>query len=93
MGLLDKLTTQGSSLTAYDGATPSVNPLATPQSQMHTGYSINGTNASSVNSAYQEYLDGAANFLPTPSQLDLNGATPNVSPSGQGLPYLNNLPG
>jgi hypothetical protein len=93
MGLLDLLQNQGSTLTAYDGTTPSINPLATPQSQMHTGYSINGTNANVVNGSYQEYLDGTANFLPTPSQLDLNGATPNISPSGQGLPYLNNLPG
>ncbi len=93
MGLLDKLQNQGSTLTAYDGATPSINPLATPQSQMHTGYSVNGANFSNVNGAYQEYLDGTPNFLPTPSQLDLNGGTPTVSPSGQGLPYLNNLPG
>lgn len=93
MGLLDLLQNQGSSLTAYDGATPSINPLATPQSQMHTGYSINGADFGNVNNAYQEYLDGTPNFLPTPSQLDLNGGIPNVSPSGQGLPYLNNLPG
>lgn len=93
MGLLDLLQNQGSTLTAYDGATPSINPLATPQSQMHTGYSVNGANAGIVNGAYQEYLDGTVNFLPTPSQLDLNGTTPTVSPSGQGLPYLNNLPG
>ena len=33
MGLLDKLTNEGSSLSAYDGATPSTNPLATQQSK------------------------------------------------------------
>jgi hypothetical protein len=93
MGLLDLLQNQGSSLTAYDGITPSINPLATPQSQMHTGYSINGTNVGVVNGSYQQYLDGANNNLPTPSQLDINGTPPTVSPSGQGLPYLNNLPG
>ena len=89
MGLLDLLQNQGSSLTAYDGTTPSINPLATPQSQMHTGYSINGTNASTVNGSYQEYLDGTTNFLPTPSQLDLKGQKPVVPGK---LPYLDNLP-
>lgn len=75
MGLLDKLQQQGSPLTAYDGITPPVNPLATPQSQLQT-YSLNGVDKSNVNSAYQQYLDGAINNLPQPSQLDLNGVTP-----------------
>lgn len=75
MGLLDKLQQQGSPLTAYDGTTPSINPLATPQSQLQT-YSLNGVDKSNVNSAYQQYLDGAINNLPQPSQLDLNGVTP-----------------
>ena len=48
MGLLDKLTTQGSNLTPYDGATPQINPLATKQSKLHAdgnqpGYSLNGS--------------------------------------------------
>ena len=93
MGLLDKLTTQGSNLTAYNGSTPSINPLATTQSPMHDSYSITGDNFSVVNGDYQQYLDGTGNILPTPSNLDLSGVTPTISPSGQGLPYLNNLPG
>jgi hypothetical protein len=84
MGLLDKLQQQGSSLTAYDGATPTINPLATPQSQLQT-YSLNGANGNEVNNAYQQYLDGVINNLPQPSQLDLNGATPSQ--------YINNQPG
>lgn len=75
MGLLDKLQQQGSPLTAYDGTTPSINPLATPQSQLQT-YSLNGADKSNVNNAYQQYLDGTINNLPQPSQLDLNGVTP-----------------
>jgi hypothetical protein len=75
MGLLNKLQQQGSPLTAYDGTTPSINPLATPQSQLQT-YSLNGVDKSNVNNAYQQYLDGAINNLPQPSQLDLNGVTP-----------------
>lgn len=89
MGLLDKLTTQGSVYTPYDGATPSVNPLATQQSKLHAdgnqpGYSLNGSDFSDVNSAYQQYNDGVNNILPQPSQLDLNGTTPPR--------YIDNLP-
>jgi hypothetical protein len=91
MSLLNKLTNQGSSLTSYNGTTPTVNPLATQQSQLQT-YSLNGAGSTAVNSAYQAYLDGTANTLPAPSQLDLNGVTPTVSPSGQVLPYSTNTP-
>lgn len=93
MGLLDLLQGPGSNLTAYNGVTPSINPLATNASQMHDNYSITGDNFNVVNADYQQYLDGTANFLPTPSNLDLGGTAPTVSPSGQPLPYLNNLPG
>jgi hypothetical protein len=34
MGLLDKLTTAGSSLTSHNGNTPPTNPLSTQQSQL-----------------------------------------------------------
>jgi hypothetical protein len=84
MGLLNKLQQQGSPLTAYNGATPNINPLATPQSQLQT-YSLDGANGNDVNNAYQQYLDGAINNLPQPSQLDLNGTTPPQ--------YLSNQPG
>ena len=89
MGILTKLTTQGSAFTAYDGTTPTVNPLATQQSKLHVdgnapGYSLNGANASTVTTQYNGYEDGTPNQIPLPSQLDLNGTTP--------LQYLNNLP-
>jgi hypothetical protein len=90
MGLLDKLTTQGSVLTVYDGATPKINPLATKQSQLHAngnqpGYSLDGSAASIVTADYTAYNDGYNNALPQPSQLDLNGKTPSK--------YLDNPPG
>ena len=72
MGLLDKLTTQGSVLTAYDGKTPKVNPLATKQSKLHAdgsqaGYSLDGSAASIVSADYTAYNDGYNNALPQPS--------------------------
>jgi hypothetical protein len=90
MGLLDKLTTQGSNLTPYDGATPKINPLATKQSQLHAngnqpGYSLDGSGAAIVTADYTAYNDGYNNALPRPSQLDLNGKTPSK--------YLDNPPG
>jgi len=89
MGLLDKLTNEGSSLSAYDGTTPSVNPLATQQSKLHAdgnapGYSLDGAQANIVATQFNDYLDGITNQLPLPSQLDMNGVTPPQ--------YLNNLP-
>ena len=89
MGLLTKLTTEGSNLSKYDGATPPVNPLATKQSKLHAdgnqpGYSLDGSDFSDVNSAFQQYNDGVNNILPQPSQLDLNGTTPPR--------YVDNLP-
>jgi hypothetical protein len=90
MGLLTKLQTAGSTLSIANGGPVSTNPLATQQSKLHAdgnapGYSVNGANASLVNSQYQQYVDGAPNILPQPSQLDLNGSTPSQ--------YINNLPG
>ena len=85
------LLTQGSPYTAApNGQTPSINPLATQQSTLHAdgaapGYSLNGSDFSDVNSAYQQYNDGVVNFLPQPSLLDLDGQTPPQ--------YINNLPG
>ena len=90
MGLYDMLTTQGSSLTAYNGTTPPINPLATQQSKLHAngagmaGYSLNGAFGAQVNNEYNAYLDGVTNTLPFPSQLDLNGTNP--------TPYLQDPP-
>lgn len=88
--LLNMLTTQGSAFTAYNGTTPSVNPLGTQASKMHTdgnqpGYSLAGAQFATVNPEYQAYLDGTVNPLPLPTTLGLGGATPSQ--------YINNLPG
>jgi len=89
MGLLTKLTTDGSPYSYGDGTTPNTNPGATQQSKLHAdggqpSYSLNGANFSTVNTAFQQYNDGVNNILPQPSQLDLNGQTPPQ--------YINNLP-
>ena len=89
MGLLNMLTSQGSNLSAHDGANPPVNPLATQQSKLHAddnapGYSLNGANANLVTTQYNGYEDGTPNQIPLPSQLDINGTTP--------VQYLDNLP-
>ena len=90
MGILDKLTQQGSVLTPYDGKTPPTNPLATKQSKLHAdgnqpGYSLDGSAAAIVTADYTSYNDGYNNALPRPSQLDINGKTPSK--------YLDNPPG
>ena len=97
MGLLDKLTTAGSSLTSHNGNIPPTNPLSTQQSKLHAdgntpGYSLNGAQSNTVSTQYNAYEDGITNPLPLPSQLDLDGGIPTSTPGGQGLPYLNNLP-
>jgi hypothetical protein len=91
MGLKDRLQQNGSSLTAYDGSNPPFNPLTTNQSTLHAGasgqpgYSLSGANAGTVNNQFQAYQDGSSNFLPQPSNLDLNnGFTPSQ--------YLQNPP-
>ena len=89
MGLLNKLQTAGSNLTAFNGATPATNPGATKSSKLHAydttpGYSVNGAYSSEVVAAYNAYLDGVPNPLPQPSTLDLNGRTPEK--------YLDTLP-
>jgi hypothetical protein len=83
MGLLDKLTLQGSTLSIANGGPVAINPLSTPQSELQE-YSLNGANAQTVNTQYQQYIDGTTNILPAPSQLDLNGTTP--------AKYTDNLP-
>jgi len=102
MGLQDKLESDGSNLTTWNGTTPPINKLATKSSELHYTYSVNGQNKSAVNSEYQSYEDGVTNILPLASTLDLNGINPtgplrvngygkinNTFQKGQ---YLNNLP-
>jgi len=89
MGILTKLTTEGSIFSAHDGNNPPVNPLATQQSKLHVdgnqpGYSLDGANANTVITQYNGYEDGTPNQIPLPSLLDLNGVTPTQ--------YLDNLP-
>jgi len=62
MGLLDKLNTDGSNLSEFDGATPPQMTSASPQSNVHYEYSLNGI----------PNLNG----YPSPSSLDLDGLTP-----------------
>lgn len=59
------------------GTTPATIPSANPNSTLHNQSSINNTPA----------------IPQSPSNLDLNGVPPTVSPTGQGLPYTDNLPG
>jgi hypothetical protein len=42
MGLLDKLTTEGSQLSQFDGQTPPVTNQDTAESKLHYSYSLNG---------------------------------------------------
>ena len=89
MGLLNQLTINGSTFSYGNGVTPPTNQGATALSKLYAdgaapGYSIDGSDFSTVNAAYQAYNDGVTNILPQPSQLDLNGLTPTQ--------YLNNLP-
>jgi hypothetical protein len=63
-----------------NGATPPSLPDGDLNSSLHYQSSINNDPTLDPN-------------LPPPSQLDLGGIPPSVSPTGQGLPYINNLPG
>lgn len=85
MGLLNKFTAQETNFAPYDGRTPgqASNPGATKLSKLHAfgdtpGYSLNGAYFNDVNNASNIYDNGspAAFPLPSPSQLDLNGVTP-----------------
>ena len=94
MGLLTKLTTDGSNLSINDGLTPAINPLAVGTlnggTSIHSdglpenSYSLNGSNANTIGALVAQYEDGINNPLPLPSNLDLQGITPPQ--------YLNNLP-
>lgn len=90
MGLKDMLINLGSPYSYGNGVTPTINVLATAQSQLHAdgntpGYSLDGSDFQDVNTAYQSYNDGYSNALPMPSNLDLNGVIPPR--------YIDNLPG
>jgi len=95
MGLLDKLTIDGSNLSKYNGGPGVVNAGATKQSKLHAdgskaSYSLNGINFPSVNAAYIGYDDNTPNQLPQPSELDINGTTPATALRDAQTPSINN---
>jgi len=63
MGLLNKLQTDGSNLSEFDGTTPQTSVGATDQSVLHFQYSLFGQPDPGISA-------------PQPSLLDLNGVTP-----------------
>ena len=76
MSILKKFTTEGSELSQFNGETPPITNQATPDSPLHNAYSINGTPG----------LPG----YPTPSELDMNGITPEKYVDR--LPEVDSLP-
>lgn len=82
MSLKSRLENNESKLSTLNGATPKVNDLATKQSKLHAdaagaaGYSLDGGFSPEVKNAYSKYEDGVVNFIPQPSELDLNGKQP-----------------
>ena len=82
MALEDKLRTEGSNYSKYNGGPGFKNPLGTRESLMHVdgtdfGHSPAGNNTTVVNNQYQKYDVGQSygnpNTLPTPSGLDSAG--------------------
>ena len=101
MGLLNKLQSNGSTLSTNNGGStttipggPFGNHLITPNSGLHAdafgnpGYSLNGSvnNANNVLINYGNYNDGVANPLPLPSAIDLNGQAPTIAGHGNSTP-------
>jgi hypothetical protein len=94
MGLLDKLTVNGSFLSFHDGSTPPINPLSTKKSNLHYdaqqqngGASIRGSEISNYPLFFRDYLsyeNGASSYIPPPSILELGdpiGSDPNYKPT------------
>lgn len=95
MGLLNiYLYGDGTNLGAYYTAGQPNTILATRQSPLHVYSSGRNELFQDVNNALQAYDDGVTNFVPQPSQLDINnGYTPNQyrfsTPEGVNLPINN----
>jgi hypothetical protein len=99
-----RLVENGSALSYNDGNDPSFNKLAgdgntnrnyslhydpsTPDTS--NGYSVTGNNFSTINSYYQDYLDGKNTPLPEPTDLDINDP---VTADPKYKPKYNSLPG
>ena len=96
MGLQDKLITQGSPLSKFNGSNGSTLNGALDSSQLHAskdgipGYSLTGFQKSLVNKQYQQYDDGVPNLLPNPSGLDLEGIKPKTALKSPKFPSVNN---
>lgn len=95
MDLYTQLTTGGSVYSYNNGQTPPTNAGATKQSKLHAdgtlpGYSLDGSDFTDVNKAYQEYNDGINNVLPQPSLLDVNGIVPTGPLQDANTPPINN---
>ena len=85
MGLLDKLQTAGSNLSAYDGKTPTkYNGVSQyPADLAKSNLDLDGKQPKVYDKKSNYATDLAV------SQLDLNGLAPKVAGK---LPYLDNLP-
>ena len=85
MGLLDKLKTGGSNLSAYDGTQP---PKYDQKSNYLTDLSKSQLD---LDGKQPKVYDKKSNYINdlAISQLDLNGLAPKVNGK---LPYLDNLP-
>jgi hypothetical protein len=92
MSLKNRLEKTGTPLSiTKNGSTPSINPLATKNSNLHAsgnqpGWSLLGYNYSLVNPFYLLYVDGVDNALPRPTKL-LRKDFINIPQ------YINNTPG
>jgi hypothetical protein len=103
LGIKERLIQQGSALSYSDGTTPPFNKLAgdgntnrnyslhynlnTPD--ISNGYSVTGEDFSTINSYFQDYLDGKNTPLPEPTELDINDpvtADPQYKPKYTPLP-------
>jgi hypothetical protein len=103
MDLIELFNYKGTEYSAYDGRRPPVNPLTTKQSKLHNVYSIDGSNISDIRKQFNLYLDGGNDFLPLPSEYDLNGKIPTkaltdpyvvkINNSFAKGTYLDNIPG
>jgi hypothetical protein len=93
----DRLVQDGSAFSYSNGSTPPFNKLAGDGStnrnyslhynpstpDISNGYSVTGDNFSTINSYFQDYVDGQNNFLPEPTELDVDDpvtADPNYKP-------------
>tara|TARA_Y100000034_G_C6687119_1_gene302379 strand:+ start:310 stop:618 length:309 start_codon:yes stop_codon:yes gene_type:complete len=85
MGLLNKLTTTGTTLNPNGVNTPPIPVGATDQSKLQYEYSINGMPNIPFNGYFTHYA-----IKPSPSVLDLNGVNPLGPLRDITIPPINN---